>query len=136
MAGLQWYNSLRAKYAAVLPSVPGLLKLARRLLVDGEETLRECFLAGVQTGTAPIFAECMPESELAMTESALEEAFKALQGGQAEATAMAARRPKKENNDAVAAAPKSGLQRRLSFVLRRYAAAISNTYTIRFAGIV
>lgn len=95
MAGLQWYNSLRAKYAAVLPSVPGLLKLARRLCVDGEETLRECFLAGVQTGTAPIFAECMPESELAMTESALEEAFKALQGGQAEATAMAARRPKK-----------------------------------------
>jgi len=49
----KWLHRLSLQYAAVLQDAPSFDKLRKRLLVDGEATLRNTFLAALGACAAP-----------------------------------------------------------------------------------
>ena len=49
----KWMQRLAVKYVAVLQDAPSFDKLRKRLLVDGEATLRNTFLAALGACAAP-----------------------------------------------------------------------------------
>ena len=58
----KWLQRLAVKYAAVLQDTPSFDKLRKRLLVDGEATLRNTFLAAISACATPktlLMCECL-----------------------------------------------------------------------------
>jgi hypothetical protein len=74
-----YFSKLREKYAAVWGQVPSAMKLQKRLLLDGERSLRDVFLAShAVSGSGVSFKESDPSCEFAFLEAKLEDALELL----------------------------------------------------------
>ncbi|CAJ1345345.1 unnamed protein product, partial [Effrenium voratum] len=83
--GEKYFQALRKRFEAVSHRVGALQRLERRLLVEGEPTLREQFLSALKAHaggdvTKLKMLEAVPESELALLEEKLETETEAVTG--------------------------------------------------------
>ena len=108
---LQYFQNLEQKYLGVWHQLPAGKKLARRLLVDGEASLRTCFLAAFeQCGrnvSALNFMETHIGSDFAMVEERLMKNYQDRKAEEAVAAVLAEAAKRAAAGDALQTSPES-----------------------------